>query len=361
MTATSHDQMLGWVLDLPEQIRASLRRARETNWPGLSGAPRAVFLGGMGGSGAAARLAGLIHGETRIPVVADSDPIVPGWVGPEDLVVIVSFSGRTWEALALATEAVRRGVPTRAVTSGGDLAPMLPETHRFLVPGGRAPRAALGSMFVPVLLTLDAVFGTDSKPELESVAAELDRDVLEYRGSGTLPYADPAAIADVLDAPLPHVYAGSSAEQALARRWQTQVQENAKRPVCIGYVPELAHNDVMSWARAVRDSKASFVFLDAIEATEPTDEPARDVRRRRARTERSALEEIQGLDARLVQISVPGVARARRVLAQVLLGDLVSLELARRDGTDPLRIDAIDRLKARALPAESSGEGAGDA
>ena len=45
-------------------------------------------------------------------------------------------------------------------------------------------------------------------------------------------------------------------------------------------------------------------------------------------------------------MTAPGVNRTERVLALVLLGDLVSVYLALLDGIDPTPVAAIQRLKA---------------
>ena len=47
----------------------------------------------------------------------------------------------------------------------------------------------------------------------------------------------------------------------------------------------------------------------------------------------------------MVRLETVGETRVERLLWATLLGDLVSLEMARRRGVDPESIEAIDRLK----------------
>ena len=47
----------------------------------------------------------------------------------------------------------------------------------------------------------------------------------------------------------------------------------------------------------------------------------------------------------MVQVETEGETRTRRMLWSVMLGDLVSLQLAARRGVDPGPIELLDRLK----------------
>ena len=56
-----------------------------------------------------------------------------------------------------------------------------------------------------------------------------------------------------------------------------------------------------------------------------------------------ALEEV---GAPAERIELPGEGRLERVLAFVLLGDLVSVYVAALEGVDPTPVEPIDRFKA---------------
>jgi hypothetical protein len=47
----------------------------------------------------------------------------------------------------------------------------------------------------------------------------------------------------------------------------------------------------------------------------------------------------------VARVETVGGTRVERLLWATLLGDLVSLEVARRNGVDPERIDALNRIK----------------
>src|SRR6202041_1293964 len=75
--------------------------------------PRAIVVVGSGGAGGSAfacdALAAVCGAGAPVQVTGISGWQLPGWVGAADLVIAVSRSGHTAEALALAGEAARRG------------------------------------------------------------------------------------------------------------------------------------------------------------------------------------------------------------------------------------------------------------
>src|SRR3954452_10023172 len=72
--------------------------------------PRSVLVASLGGSAMVADVLALLAGPgSPVPVTVRRGMPLPGWVGPLDLVVAVSLSGRAVGPLALAAEAGRRG------------------------------------------------------------------------------------------------------------------------------------------------------------------------------------------------------------------------------------------------------------
>src|SRR6201996_7155200 len=75
--------------------------------------PRAIVVAGSGGAGGSAfardALEAICGLGSPVQVTGVSGYQLPGWIGAADLVIAVSRSGHTAEALALAGEAARRG------------------------------------------------------------------------------------------------------------------------------------------------------------------------------------------------------------------------------------------------------------
>jgi glucose/mannose-6-phosphate isomerase len=67
--------------------------------------------------------------------------------------------------------------------------------------------------------------------------------------------------------------------------------------------------------------------------------------RERRRFELTAAE-VEASGAEAIRVETAGETPTERLLWAVMLGDLVSLELAAARGVEPLPIEAIDRLKA---------------
>ncbi len=48
----------------------------------------------------------------------------------------------------------------------------------------------------------------------------------------------------------------------------------------------------------------------------------------------------------MITVETEGETRTERILQSVMLGDLVSLELAKARGVDPMPVEAIERFKS---------------
>src|SRR6185436_13312723 len=81
-----------------------------------------VVLAGMGGSAQPGEFVKTWLGEElTVPLVVVRDYALPGFVGPETLVVVSSYSGNTEEALAALEDAQKRQARIVVIASGGKL------------------------------------------------------------------------------------------------------------------------------------------------------------------------------------------------------------------------------------------------
>ena len=129
----------------------------------------------MGGSAIGGRLAlGALGPRLRRPLAIADGYALPGWAGPDTLVLCSSYSGTTEETLAAYDDAVERGAPRIVATTGGPLAerarrdgvPVIP------VPGGFQPRAAVGYSLVAALEAAALCGAAPSlRDEIEAAAA----------------------------------------------------------------------------------------------------------------------------------------------------------------------------------------------
>jgi glucose/mannose-6-phosphate isomerase len=327
-------QMLEWTRGFPAQLRSGFAtgRALEFRWP--RSVDRSAIVG-MGGSAIGADLlCGLTDAETGLPAQTLRDPVLPRWVGPSTLVLAISYSGDTWETLTAFDEAGRRGAPRLAMSAGGTLEAKARAggVPHLSLPAGLQPRAALGYVFGGLLGLFDPAFPASNRDRLERAAKLLSSrsDELGRRGGG------PARLAARIRGRLPWIY--SARELApVARRWSTQIEENAKRLAHSDVLPEALHNAIVGWdALASREAGRYIVVRLESDADGPAigsrfDYFATLLARRKVPS---------------VEIRFDAEDRLERTLLALQWGDYLSLALARIGGVDPLPVQAIRRMKA---------------
>jgi glucose/mannose-6-phosphate isomerase len=330
--------MLEVVLGLPRQVREGWALGRSAKLPRLAKAPEHLVVCGMGGSAIAGDLlAGYLAPRFPTPITVVRGYEIPGFVGPRSLVIAVSYSGATEETLAAVARAERAGAMVVAITSGGPLAP-LAGRGGVLVPGGLAPRAALGYLMLPMLAALEhwGLVGPCGA-EVEEAAAALETLARDC-APGVPALGNPAkGLAEQLAGRIPAVYAASPGLEAVARRWKCQFNENSKTLATWSAFPELNHNETVGWG-APPGLAGHFAVIVLLDGTEP----ARLVQRIRLTTDLAL-----GPAAGVHEVRARGGAGLARLLYLVLMGDLVSVYLAYLRGIDPAPIEIIAAIKQR--------------
>ena len=108
------------IQSFPQQLKASLK-SNKIEGPAISNsAISAVIVCGMGGSGIGGEL--LKPLAKNVDILTHHDYGLPKNVDKKSLVVIVSFSGNTEEAVSSYDEAKKRKAKVIVLTSGGKLA-----------------------------------------------------------------------------------------------------------------------------------------------------------------------------------------------------------------------------------------------
>jgi glucose/mannose-6-phosphate isomerase len=323
--------MLDDVLAIPDHLRDALWRIESARLEPSEGA--GVMVCGMGGSAIGGDLAAAALGDrlTR-PLITTRGYELPSWATPEWTVLLSSYSGDTEETLACFAAAEALGARRIVASTGGALV----ESARVAgvpvigLPGLLpAPRTAVAYMLV-CSAEVAALAGAAPRihTEIDAAAAFLEEQTDDLR-------ARAAEIAGRLDGTLPVIY-GADLTSAPARRWKTQINENAELPACFAELPEADHNEICGWTGA----EASGARLSAVMLEDCDQHP-----RERRRFELTA-ELIRASGAEAIRIETEGKTRIARLLWATMLGDLVSVSLAEARGVDPLPVTAIDSLKA---------------
>ena len=353
--------MLRATADSGAQIRRAVAGIDEGTLADVAadGRPRSIVVTGMGGSGISGDVLAAVCG-TGCPVQISTvrGYVLPGWVGPLDLVIAVSCSGRTEETLTVAAEAAKRGSRLVGVGSAGSpLEQIVRDTPgaAFLAvdAGGLMPRASLWLLATPLLMLADALGLADIPRSALAAAADLlDERSTEY--GPIVPTADNAAklLGVSLGASAPMVWGTSPLGAVAAYRLACQLNENAKLPVTWGALPEANHNQVvvLDGATAPADDD---IFHDPVEdgvaparlrlvlLRDPGEHP-QDARR--AEVSRDIAE---GRDVPVDVVHAVEGHPVVRLASLVVLADWVSVYAAISRGIDPTPIGPINELKAR--------------
>jgi len=240
-----------------------------------------------------------------------------------------------------------RGCPTVAVASGGELARRAREVGAplVLVPADLPmPRVATAYLLVPLLVGLEQMglaYSTDELREAQTVLGGLWREI----GPESPTDKNVAKqLAHELLGTVPVVY-GQGILRAVARRWRTELNENAKVIARDDVFPECNHNDTPAWGGSEMQHLFSVVILrDTVEPPEIGDrvELTKAMAFCRARV--------------VAELRARGEGALARMLSTLYVGDMASVYLAFLRGLDPGPIDMIEDLK-RALKERRAERG----
>ena len=316
------------ILTLPDQFRWGL----DLDPKGVD-ADRPIVLLGMGGSAMAATVASLaaVGGH---PITVHRSYGLPNWAEESRASVIaVSYSGNTEEVLSGVDAALSAGLEVAAIASGGRLS-QLADEHGLpivLVPSGMQPRAGMGYQAAATMRVLGAS-GVIADPigELAEAAALVD----DQLAGGAGPAVEQGnEIARTLAGKTAVIYGGFGVGATAAYRWKTQLNENGKVPAYASVVPEMNHNELEGWHPGSGDHFAPVWLHDSQDHPRIT---------RRLDLSRSVIGDAAA-DATTVHSS--GAGTLARLSSLAIVGDVASVAVAERAGTDPVPVESIERFK----------------
>ena len=385
--AADPGDMLRQVASAAAQVRTALRSCAETDLSAFAseGRPRAIVVAGMGGSGVAGEMLNAMTGlSSPVQVVVPRAGRLPGWVGAADAVIAVSCSGTTPETLAIAAEAARRGCRLAGVGTGGAPLHRIAEQARApfvpVVPQEPTlPRSMLWALAVPLLVIAERLGVARIGPDVYELAATRLEEVSHQCRPASESFVNPGkSLALDLVGALPMVWGTSVLSGVAARRFASQLNENAKYPAIAGVLPEAANHQVAAFDGpfAPRSSRLSargqeepgsplaspndrpdlagwdldyeetepasgFTALRLVLITDPDED-------QRVSAQRAAVTELAGQRAvGLSELAMDGEHPLVRLASVIQLTDYASVYLAIASGIDPGQTVAIQDLQAR--------------
>jgi glucose/mannose-6-phosphate isomerase len=313
---------------IPDHLRDAIWRIESARVSPME-AP-AAFVCGMGGSAIGGDLAAAALSDMLTkPFEVCRGYELPSWAPAGSAVLCSSYSGDTEETLACYAAAEALGAQRLVATTGGELADAARRDGVPVIglPAGLQPRAAVGYMFcVSAELAALALAGPRIHTEVDAAAAHLTerREALESKAA--------ELAAEIGDATA--VVYGSDLTAPVAYRWKTEINENAKLPAFSNVLPEADHNELEGWSGAPEGAFAA-IFLED-----------RDQHPRERRRFELTAKAIDSRAAAVIRLETEGETRTERLLDAVMLGDFLSVELARARGVDPMPVESIERFKS---------------
>jgi glucose/mannose-6-phosphate isomerase len=353
------------------QVREATALTAEVNLAHLAdeGRPRAIVIAGAGTAARTGDVLATVAGpRCPVPVMAHRSSGVPGWVGAADVVIAVSASGRSPEALAAAEAAARRGA--RLVAIGAPDSPLQSVAERgrspFVPVPRRAPaRASLWALTVPVLLAARALgLVKITEADLAETASRLDADADRCRPTAES-FVNPAkTMALALAGSVPVVWGSSPLATMAARRFGDTLSANARYPVVTGELGEAGRGRVGlldGYFGALAESQRD-IFADPDDEEEESSSRlsvtllqdgglADDEISAPAAVEQRRIEAVQEIcDRRGIRwslLTAEGGSVLERFASLVAVPDFASIYLGLAHGLDPMAVPAVTELKEK--------------
>jgi len=327
--AVDSGSQLDAALSLPDFLRDAIWRAGSAGIEPIEAS--GLIVCGMGGSAIGGDLAAAALG-SRLgkPLDVVRGYGVPAWTPPDRAILCSSYSGNTEETIACYAAAEAVGAQRIVATTGGAIGDAARSDGVPVIgmPAGLQPRAAVGYTFA-IAAEVAALVGAGP-----AIRTEIDSSASHLESARESLLALAADVAGRIHGSVPLLY-GCGLTTPVAYRWKCQVNENAKLPAFGHSIPELDHNEIVGWAGAEAGAFSAVLLED------------KDQHPRERRRFDLTAELIADRARDVVRIETEGETRTERLLWAVMLGDLVSLELAAREAVDPTPVDLIEDLKDR--------------
>lgn len=294
---------------------------------------RNILITGMGGSGIGANIVeSLTFGRVPIPITVCKGYNIPQFVSPHTLFIACSYSGNTEETLSAIQKAMLKRAHIICISSGGKMLELAKEYNLYYIqfPAGKgSPRGQLGYMMISLLYALyhTNLIGAAFIKETENAIEYLNRGEKAIQAQAEL-------IARKLKGKLPFIYCDGRLN-AIAIRFQNQINENAKQLAHVNTFPEMNHNEITGW-RFPEDilSKVQVVYLYSDhdhERVEKRMEICRPIFEKQSNP--------------IIDIVAEGASLLEQYYYLIHLIDWISFSLAKENGVEPDSLETVDFLK----------------
>ena len=207
-----------------------------------------IVFSGMGGSGAIGDLFVSILSKTNIHANVVKGYLLPKTVDKNTLVVVISVSGNTTEALTVLDSAQKMGCHLIAFSCGGQMEEFckIKKITFRKIELIHSPRASFLKFTYSIMHVLNSIFPI-KKDEILLSLTELEK-IKNKISSHNLSDSNPAIDLANWISDIPLIYYPHGL-QASSLRFKSSMQENAKTHAIIEDVIEASHNGIVAWER----------------------------------------------------------------------------------------------------------------
>ena len=299
---------------------------------------KSLLIMGMGGSGVAGDVLKLLSNSqvsTEITVIKNYS-IPKNLIEKKPFCLFISYSGNTEETISGLNEAIVNNFNWAVISSGGKLIE-LAKSHQkefIQIPTGLQPRAAFGYLTKAVATFLDFNENTNFALQLNDVGDYLNELIEKAEHSEIEQLA--SKYSKIIMNKTCVIYGGTHITELVSSRWKTQINENAKSKAFIGSIPEVHHNEILSWQADLDGSIENFIVIFL---RSPHEHP--QISKRFDLTEKLLSDKVEILNI----FPKESENKSKILMELVLLGDLLSISLAYNLDMVPEDIDTIEELK----------------
>ncbi len=324
MGTIDKSEMRKVILDFPKQFRVGFESAKNIK---IKERFENIVVSGMGGSAWPTDI--LTTWLTLpIPVYVNRTYNLPTQTTKKTLSIFSSYSGNTEETVSSYKEAIKKKIPSIAITSGGKLKELCEKNKSplILIPSNLQPRMATGYLFSS-LVSIFFNAGLIDKKYVKEVL-ELDKKLkpkkLEDRGK---------EIAKKLFKKIPIIYTPDKFK-SIGYVWKISFNENSKVPAFTHYFSELNHNEMNGWQNPL--GKFFVLILRDLE-----DHP-KMLKRIKLTAEliKSKKQEVEIIDIQKGDF-------LSRIFNTILLGEQISYYLALEYKVNPTKVKIVEEFKKK--------------
>jgi len=297
-----------------------------------------IVVVGMGGSAIGGSLVSDIASlENGLPILTAREYTVPRWVNKKTLVIVSSHSGNTEETVSAFYSAINAKAKIIVMTAGGTLKKVASDNNVpiLYLPDNTEPRSSIGYSFIGLLGLLCSLGHLSVNQSDLKIAVTKMQEHISHLGS-TIPYNQNKAktLAVDLYQRMLIIY-GAGILNGVARRWKTQVNENAKTWAVFEKLPEATHNSIEGYSFPSNINNKVSIILIKSSFIDP----------RILRKYDLLKEQLGNQGIHHIEIEAEGDNAISHMLSMILLGDYISYYLGLLNSINPSPTQVLQAMK----------------